>query len=203
MSILFCTPAYGGQVTLAYFRSCLNLAEQLRIGGVDYEFLTTDKESLIQRARNEQASTFLETDFKKMMFIDADIEFSPEDVARLWNLDADIAVGVYCMKKPSAPYAAWHHGKLLTDLPAEPIEVDYAGTGFMMIDRRVLEAMKSEKRHYLSKSSCWNFFDCRVDGDSFLSEDYAFCQDAREMGFKIIMDPECKLKHWGTYAYGA
>src|SRR3990167_5691415 len=34
------------------------------------------------------------------------------------------------------------------------------------------------------------------------SEDYHFCRIAREAGFKIIMDPKVRLKHWGSYAFG-
>lgn len=208
MSLLICTPAYGGQVTLAYFNSCLDLKENLLSVGLKHDWLTTDKESLIQRGRNTMASRFLrETDFERLLFIDADIEFDSDDVAKLWNLQADVSVGVYAMKDPKkARYAAWWRGNLLnlSECPEEPFEVDYAGTGFMMIHRSVLEKMKevSPEHQEGEVGQCWAFFNPRVVGDVYLSEDYSFCHDWRSIGGKIIMDPSVRLKHHGTYAYG-
>ena len=190
-------------MTLGYFRSCLELKESLDSVGVKHSWLTTDKESLITRARNMQSATFLESDFERMMFIDADIEFNAEDVAKLWNMDCDVAVGAYSMKRPDAVLSAWKDGKLveITD-QTEPFEVDFAGTGFMMIKREVFEKMKPEVPKFENQKTAWAFFQTPVEDETFLSEDYFFCKKFREMGGKIMCDPTIKLGHWGTYRYG-
>lgn len=142
MSILFATPCYGGLVTEPHFQSCLNLKEELTQKGVPHDWLTGRNESLITRARNEMTANYLTTNWSSMMWKDADIEFTPEDVAKLWNLDVDIAVGVYAMKKRDAQwYAAWKDGALVKDLDqySGPIAVDFAGTGFMLIKRSAIE----------------------------------------------------------------
>lgn len=203
---------YGHQCYMAYFTSCLALQESCMKSGMDVNWLTTGNESLIQRARNTSAMTFLTTPYQKLMFIDADIEFSPEDVAKLWNLNTDIAVAAYSMKRKDRPLSAWKDGELLqiTSETPELLDVDYAGTGFMMIDRGVFEKMKIEHPEYehiegQDLTPCWSFFDCRVEEDKgkriYLSEDYFFCKRAREMGYSIKMDTTIRLKHWGTYAY--
>lgn len=210
MSILFCTPAYGGMVHAAHFRSCLNLKEEMTKQGIEHDWLVGWNESLVQRARNLQAAQFLETGYQKMMFIDADIEFEPEAVAKLWNLDAPVAVGLYPMKRKDAPpLSAWRHGKLveLSGCPEGPFEVDYAGTGFMLIDRSVLEKMRAawpEREHDEGATKSFLWFDPRLsdDGSFYLSEDYAFCRDYRALGGKIVADPSIKLLHWGNCAYG-
>lgn len=81
--------------------------------------------------------------YERILFIDADIDFSADDVAKLWNLDLPVAVAAYSMKRMDNPLSAWRNGKLveITDDMKEPFEVDYAGTGFMMIKREVLERM--------------------------------------------------------------
>jgi len=208
MSILIATPGYGGQVTLPYFHSCMNLKEEFQRAGIDHDWLTNAHESLITRARNTMVSTFLKTRFDTLLFIDADIEFQPEDVAKLWNLDCDIAVGAYPMKRLDKPLSAWRGGKLVSiEGETEPFEVDYAGTGFMMIKRDLLNEMINrhpELEHeegFVGK--CWALFNTMVWNGVFLSEDYAFCQRARDMGKKIICDPTIKLIHHGSYAYGA
>lgn len=199
-------------VHAAHMGSCLVLKEELTKAGIKHDWLLGTNESLVTRARNEMTWTFLnESDFTHMMWLDADIEFSPEDVSQLWNLDADIAVGVYAMKKPGEDwFAAWKDGKLVKDLDQfkEPIAVDYAGTGFMMIKREVLEKMVEKRREmgeYLSKNGkkVTAIYMTPVYDGCFESEDYHFCRQAREMGYEITMDPSVRLKHWGQWAYGS
>ena len=40
------------------------------------------------------------------------------------------------------------------------------------------------------------------DTKRYLSEDYMFCQWAREAGVKVFMLPWLNLKHAGTYIFG-
>ena len=157
------------------------------------------------------AATFLwETDFDRLMFIDADIEFSPEDVAKLWNLDADVAVGIYAMKKPGKGiYAGWQNGELIDIDQMQPVEeLDYAGTGFMMIKREVFEDFcakwpEREHREREDGGKSFRWFDPRQKEDIYLSEDYTFCEDFRKLGGKIVCDTTIRLKHYGLYPYGS
>lgn len=218
MSILICTPCYGGMLTLEYVEGLMETQEAMIRSDIAFGTLLTQNESLVQRARNTLCASFLKTDFQKMLFVDADIRFSAQDVAHLWNLQADVAVGLYRMKKEGAPLAAWVNGKMVEDLPAEPFEVDYAGTGFMMIDRTVLESFRlkwPERAHEEGfAGDCFAWFDPGVrfltglpeiykerEGAYYCSEDYAFCADWRSMGGKIVAHPEVKLGHVGRQIY--
>ena len=207
MSILIASPCYGGQATVPYMKSILDLQAALIEGEVPHDFLFTSNESLIQRARNTSVATFLKTDFQKLLFIDADIEFSPEGVAKLWNLDAEVVVGAYSMKRIDKPVSAWKDGNLVELSELDGItEVDYAGTGFMMIDRSVFERMQSEYPdldHEEGKvGKCHGWFDCPIVDGVQMSEDYNFCQKWRDMGGKVLLDPSIKLGHWGAFRYG-
>lgn len=206
MSILFCTPCYGGMVTAPHFRSCLDLRGELFRAGLAHDWLLGWNESLITRARNEMTAKFLGTRHSHMMWLDADIEFAAEDVAKLWNLQADIAVAAYAMKRPDRPLSAWKDGRLvrLEDCPAEPFPVDYAGTGFMLIARRVVAALAATAESYAGPHGrVPALYMTPVHDDGFESEDYHFCRRARAAGFEVIMDPSIRLKHWGQIAYGA
>lgn len=205
MSILICTPMYGGNCHYKYFQSALNLKEAFRDAGVYHDWLVTANESLITRARNTSANAFMKTDFEALMFIDGDIEFSPEGVASLWNLDADIAVGAYRMKKPGAKLTVWKDGKQieLADFQ-EPLTVDFAGTGFMLIRRNVFADLKRPEWVYEEgpkrESMVAYFQDPIVDG-YHQSEDYFFCEQARKEGFEILCDPTIRLTHWGNQGF--
>lgn len=212
MSILFCTPCYGAQMMVEFAVSMRAMDAAAQEAGLRCDWLLRWNESLIQRARNGMAAHFLRTDYERLMFIDADIEFTPDDVAKLWNMNEPVAVGVYPMKKPGEDwFACWKDGRLVKDLDQfgdEPVEVDYAGTGFMMIHREVLEKFHAtwpEREHDEGGGKSFAWFDPRVDQESgiYLSEDYAFCKDWRTLGGSIMCHPQVRLKHWGRYAYGS
>ena len=49
-------------------------------------------------------------------------------------------------------------------------------------------------------SSRWSIR--RTAGPWYLAEDYAFCERARQCGYKIMADTSIRLWHIGEYAYG-
>lgn len=157
MSILFATPMYGGQCTEPFSHSKDRTVLELQRVGIEWDWLTERNESLVHRARMEMTATFLRTKFSHLFKIDADMDWEPEHVAALWNLQADIAVGLYAMKRPDMPLSAWKDGKLvrIEDCPNEPFEVEYAGTGFMLISRKAIEAI-IHHRHKLA-AKCTEF----------------------------------------------
>lgn len=206
MSVLFCTPCYGGMLTSAHYLSSMRMKEALTQLGVEHDWLVSWNESLVHRARMEMTATFLKTDHTHMFWLDADIEFTPEDLAKVWNMQADIGVGVYRMKKPESVYAAWKDGKLVTDLDQfgdKPIEVELAGTGFMCIKREVIEKLAETAPSYMGQNGrVPAIYLTPIVNDTLESEDYHFCRIAREAGYKIMMDPTVRLGHWGLCRYG-
>ena len=197
-------------------QSYIELERNLFAHKVPHEYLFTGNESLITRARNTSVAKFLKSEYQAIMFIDADIEFRAEDVAKLWNMGKEFCVGAYPMKKDGdPPVSAWVGGNLveLSKLDG-PTKVDYAGSGFMLIRRQVFEEMMaaypdihhSEGFRAGIKESlidCWAFFNTEVVDGVFLSEDYLFCERWRKLGGEIWLDPSINLKHWGVRAFAA
>jgi hypothetical protein len=97
----------------------------------------------------------------------------------------------------------------------EPVEVMEIGTGYMMIKREVFEKFQEEYPHLHYKPDhvgqanfdgsryIHAFFDTVIDPKShrYLSEDYMFCQYAREIGFRVWLCPWMKTTHVGTYGF--
>lgn len=209
MSLLIATPMYGGMCFSQHFLSCLELRKELINIQMPHSWCVLRNESLISRARNTCVATFMESEHSHLLFIDADIEFSPQDVAHLWNLAQEhpVVAGAYPMKDGSGKMSAWK-GSWLTRMDVArmsvPEPVDYAGTGFMMISRHCLDEMVETYRglEYEENGPKIALFDTEVTLDGvYLSEDFVFCQRWRDMGGEIWLHPRCELKHWGQCGY--
>jgi len=97
--IFIATPCYGGQIGEPYFRSMMRLAILCNKYDIKYTISTLANESLITRGRNTLVSFFMENkDATHLFFIDADIEFNPEDLLRQVAYDKPIVVGAYPKK---------------------------------------------------------------------------------------------------------
>lgn len=212
--LVISTPMYGGMCTSEYFMSCIDLEMVLTEAGIPHTFLITTNESLITRARNTSVSRFMFdlelSQYDRFMFIDSDIEFKPEDVQKLWNLDVDVSCAAYPMKREEAGVTARKDGELVDlDELNGPTEIDFAGTGFLMIKRSVFDRMMKSYPQFEHEEGkvgrCFAFFDTGVTDDGsgpyYISEDYFFCRNWRKIGGKIILDPSIRLGHVGRRVY--
>tara|TARA_Y100001973_G_C5207884_1_gene342988 strand:- start:4764 stop:5609 length:846 start_codon:yes stop_codon:yes gene_type:complete len=97
-----------------------------------------------------------------------------------------------------------------------PVEVLEGGTGFMMIQRKTFEKYAEaypelkympdhiRSEHFDGSREIMCYFDALIDPKSkrYLSEDYMFCQWAREAGLKVWMCPWMNMSHTGSYVFG-
>lgn len=179
-----------------------------------HEWYGLFNEALITRARDLLAHEFLSRSFRLLLMIDADVDFTPEDVGRLINLvqnGADIAAGACPFKRVGGILNVYRGGEHVrtSDLSGfnGPIEVDFVGTAFMMIKREVFEKMREtypEWQHEEHGQDIYGFFQDPLEGEEKkirLSEDYFLCRRARELGFSIMLDPEIRLGHWGMQRF--
>ena len=92
------TPCYGGQCLGLYAKACLDLQAICIQYGIECRFSFIFNESLITRARNYLVDEFIRSGCTHLLFIDADINFNPQDVLALLALDRDIIGGPYPKK---------------------------------------------------------------------------------------------------------
>jgi hypothetical protein len=171
------------------------------------------------------------------MFIDADIAFNPNDIPRMVDADKDIICGIYPKKeinwvevseavKKGVPteHLQYHTGAFVLNLANgeqsktgninEPIEIANGGTGFMLIKRKVFEALADKVPSYTNDmyhavdtvrevKVIKEYFATSIDEESnrLLSEDYHFCKISRQAGFKVWCAPWASFSHTGTYNF--
>jgi hypothetical protein len=155
------TPCYGGLVTQRYMQSICALMQYGNVHGLSVGVELLGYDSLIPRARNTLMAAFLDQPAAThLMFIDADIGFHPDQVARMLAFDQEVVAGMYPLKIINYDLAALDRAR-----GGEPLETAqlryvgaleegealvqndgfatavYAGTGFMLIRRSALERL--------------------------------------------------------------
>src|ERR1700744_761620 len=94
--VVIATPCYGGLVTHGYMNSVVTLMERARDFGFRAGLKLLANDALITRSRAALVASFLDQpDATHLLFIDADISFPPEQVARLVAFDRDMAAATY------------------------------------------------------------------------------------------------------------
>jgi hypothetical protein len=230
------TPCFGGQLSLLYFASMFKLQRALRAyPNVELLVQLQDGDALITRARANVVAAFLDNpNTTHLLFIDADIGFEPDQVLRLLGSGADVVAGAYPIKrinwdkvkdvvsakKPKEQSAALDYVLEMKD-PNHIAAVNgfarirYAGTGFLMIRRHVLEKMcrqypllQFRHEHSISgsltnSSNRFALFECIIDQETgtYLSEDFSFCKRWTDMGGEIWADLESRLNHVGPATF--
>ncbi len=207
--IHFLTPCYGGNITEVCFSSYLGFTIMAMQNGINFQIDTLSNESNVNRARNSCAAKFLSGDCSHLMFVDADIQFNPQDIMKLINHDKDIVGGVYPQKTlpPKMVVNTLNNGEHEGNL----IEVGTLGTGFMLIKRTVFEQMiEAGATPYVDEiglspqenANQYDFFQCTIDSNGrYLTEDWSFCRRWRQLGGKIWADKTIGLTHVGYFRF--
>lgn len=186
-------------------------------------------DALIARSRSLLASKFMESpdlaDADVMVMIDDDIVFEPQD---FWKLveGARATRGIYAgayVTRSDRPHLA---SRTLPGTRLEfrqtpdrrPIEIQYAATGFVAVHRDVFTALlagefrDADGTHRIHRTvrggnaPFWPFFATfSIEEEPgvyhYLSEDWALCERARQLGVKVWLDQSIILAHMGWYPF--
>ena len=205
-----CMPCYGGNLTESTFMSFIKWSNTARQLGIDWTMETMTNESLITRARNTLTAKFLNnTDSTHLMFIDADIGWEPWHLLVMLNADKDVIGGLYPMKSIPIKWCVNGFEGAKEDGPLQ--EVSKTGTGFLLIKRHVFEKLKSHP-HVIPFNNdigldpaldvnMKTYFDTGVRENRYYSEDWAFCENWRDLGGEVWVDKRVLLRHSGTYVF--
>lgn len=218
--IFVATPAFGFQTYINYVNGILTSisAKQPEDLSYSFNFHIHAGGALISYARNECVRRFLDSDCTKLLFIDADIGFGPENIWRLLRKDVDFALAPYVTKALNK----LEDSRFILSFGDEDLQVEQDGfvevtsgpAGFMMLDRSVFDKMKQaypecetkmvhlQNGKSVTTDNYTTFFDCIVDKElGSLGEDISFCRRWTEMGGKIYCDTQAALTHYGIFSF--
>jgi len=170
ISIMVCTPVHS-EVSIHYTQALLEFQKVCMLKNIFVSF-TLLKSSLVTQGRNLCVSSFLNAEHKytHLLFIDSDINFSPESIFEMIDLDKEVIAIPYPMKTISWEKIDKLSKQLKYKNPTElstlgftyPIkvadtsniivqnnvmEVTHAPTGCMLIKRQVFDKMIEKYPH--------------------------------------------------------
>ena len=198
-------PTYDGKLSIKLAYSLCQLMTMAMRLGVSVHLAHVTGCSIITMARNRLVEQFLKTDCTELLFIDSDVIAQAEDIMRLMaqSGDKDITAGNYPRRAKDKKFFMDLYFDENGDLEFDGamMRINRVGTGFMLIQRHVIEAIAAKSAKYVSNDGSGNVsnvFEFKVEGDQFVGEDYTFCDKAVAEGFKIWTDVEISLPHMGT-----
>lgn len=141
-----------------------------------------------------------EVTYDKIIWIDSDIAWTPEQFLKLYESDKDIVSGAYLLANgavvayPELLKSPYQYQQVVNML--EPVKVAATGFGFIAVKQGVFEAMP---RPWFQSVSITQI---DKDGKEFqfplLGEDYSWCERARRAGYEIWFDPTVRVTHHKT-----
>lgn len=144
--------------------------------------------ALVDRARNFIVEQTLQHPIRPthLLFLDSDIVVAPDTLHQLLKANRPIVSGLYRRRlPPHEPMAFRREGKKFSPVSASGSlqKVDRVGGGCLLIQRKVFEKIKPP------------WFSIVEGPNGYLSEDFYFCEKAREAGFEIWLDPAVRPWH--------
>ena len=210
--IIFCLP--GNSFSSNWFNSWNASVSELNKFGIRYAY-SNAYDPVVYYTRNRilggnntggrtQKPWQGSLDYDKLVWIDSDIVWSPQNLIQLISHDRDITAGIYHMHDmkhfPVVEDLDFNHlvdhgvfKFITTEAMAaknQPFKASYTGFGFLAINHGVMENIP-----YPWFQPKWITNDRFHD---FCAEDVGFCWSAQEQGYEIWIDPTIKVGHEKT-----
>lgn len=206
VNLIIATP--GSSLLAGYVKSLLPALGELSKRGITWTY-TNGYASHVGDAREVTLSGTQTNNIKnsqplsgavtydKILWIDSDIAFTPEDVIRLYESDKDIISGAYLL--PGVCVAAYktlgQAGLSYETVMAldDPIKIEGCGFGFLCVKQGVFEKLS---RPWFQQVIHTMELDGEVIDFPLMGEDLSWCKRVQQEGFEIWLDPKVKVTHY-------
>ena len=143
-----------------------------------HAFLINAKSSLVMLGRNQCVAAAQQAKATHLLFLDSDLVFPPDTLARLLAHNKDIAGGLYTQRTPPFhPLGITLEGEHIA-LTSGLRRMKIMPAGCLLIRMSAFERLTKP------------YFNTRVEGEKLMGEDYDFCERARAAGLEIWCDGE-------------
>jgi hypothetical protein len=208
VNVVICTP--GHSLMSAYNKSLLATIAELSKQGITWAW-SNEYSSHVADAREITLSGTYHNDpgeqrpfqgvltYDKLMWIDSDIAWTPDDFLKLYNSDKEIISGAYLLaggevvaykKLMGSPFI---HEEVLS--MKEPVKVFGLGFGFICIKSGIFEKMT---RPWFQSIPATTKIGEKEYTFPIMGEDISWCHRAQGLGYDLWFDPTVRVTHHKT-----
>jgi hypothetical protein len=201
INVIIATP--GSDITNHYVRSLLDTIQVLTKKKISYLWANRASSHVaLAREATIMNNDFMditstapllgEITYDKIIWIDSDMEWTPEQFLKLYESKEDIISGLYLSFERKPMFSHSNQENTIDLIKSEKIfEITHCGFGFVSIKQGVMESIprpwfSTEYAAYTKDEKNY-----RIP----YGEDYSFCVKARKQGYKIFLDPTVRLTH--------
>lgn len=214
--VMLATPNFESKFHFSYIRSLMDTIRALAARGIEVVWWPRCGDSLLPACRNLIAMEFVKRpELTHLLWTDADMTWTGADVLRLLDHDLDIVAGLYRAKTPEVRYDYGALPGVAPDPCTGLMEVDCAGTGFMLTRRSVYEAMMAAFPERMAQRGegmyrchgdsepgpIFDFFPLLLSDGTYMAEDISFCRSWRTIGGRVMVDATLRLGHEGRHVF--
>ncbi len=199
--VMLATTAYDSTAP-GYVFSIQKSRQALDNANIQSAYLLLSGNCHVDDARNIVVQNFLLSDCTDLVFLDADVFWNTDSLVTLCQSNADLVGGIY-------PYRREGQKDKMPVIPM-PNEVPKDGlleviglpTGFMKIQRHVLETLCEDADYFYNKaeqkSKAPILFERTFENNARWGGDITFCRKWQKKGGKVHALPELRLGHTGN-----
>lgn len=188
---------HDGRCEAVYTQSLLGACKVLDEAGIQYDYITLSGDCFVDRARNRLVRRFLDSDSSHIMFIDSDLGFDCDAIAKLYRHNLSVIGGVYRKKVERVEYPCSVNTGLVHDCL---LSANMLPGGFLMINRMVFETLDVPTYEY-DGETIQEFFSCGNRESRFKGEDVEFSRLLLENGHPMWIEPNINFIHEGRKSY--
>lgn len=204
---MIATPCMYGALDVWYVNSLVNTIKMAKDREVEIIPIWISFDALLQRARNDQIFTALQMNCDDIVWIDSDIEWTPEWFYQLLDYPVDVVGGTYRKKGDLEEYV-YRQIKKTSPNKFGLVKVDGLGTGFVRMSKNAMQHLWEVSKPYIDPKDNRErrmIFDVVVediDGvPNMISEDIHAFKKLINGGFDIWLDPKMTCNHTGHYKF--
>lgn len=209
-NLVIATP--GFEMTNGYVKSLVETLRYLDKKGLTYYFANgatsnvfTSREITLSGSRhndiNDTSPFQGELTYDKILWIDSDISWTPEDVIKLYESDKDVVTGAYLLANGSVAVYKTLQGEAFTmnevKESSELHQAEAAGFGFICFKKGVFESMERPWFQMLF-TQVKNVKLDKLIPFPISGEDFSLCARLLNGGYEIWLDASVKVGHQKT-----
>jgi hypothetical protein len=204
-TVLIGTPCLDGKLDAWYVNSLVDTIRVAMANNVFIKPIFLAYESILPMARNELFRVAFDNKFDHLIFIDSDVAWEPLALMEIIHTDKPVVGLPYPLKNENPGnfnISLGDPNSLVQDEKTGYIKVINHGTGFLKIDRVVIEALWNTNVSLQFRDKELKYI-CEYQGQytAFMGEDVVLCNKIRELGFDIWVNPKTTCMHIGNKIY--